>query len=110
MQYAIEHKERNIKSPDTKIATVPVDTVHCRSQLYSCSKIQAVDLRMDTALDLGRAVQPTGDSTIARLNQTNLQDQRMYVNAYTRNYRSIITILRKSDSDIYNSILNESTS
>jgi hypothetical protein len=56
VQYTIEHEEQNTKGFGTKMATVSADTVHCRSQLHSCSKIQAVNLSMDVALDLGRAV------------------------------------------------------
>ena len=68
MQYTIERKEQNTKSSGTKIATVPADTVVCVDQLlYSCSKIQAVNLSMDTALDLRRTVQPIGDSNYSKI-------------------------------------------
>ena len=75
MQYTIEHKEQNTKSSGTKIAIVPVDTVHCKSQLYRCSKIQAVNLSMDTAVDLDRAVQLIRNSNHSKIRFESYADK-----------------------------------
>ena len=73
MQYTIEHQEQNTKSSGIKIATVSADTVHCKSQLYS--KIQAVNLSMDTAVDLDRAVQLIRNSNHSKIRFESYADK-----------------------------------
>ena len=60
MKYSIplNMRKQSTNSSGTNIATVPAEPVHYRLQLYSCSKIQAVDLNMDADLDLDRKVRP----------------------------------------------------
>ena len=60
-------RKQGTNSSGTNIATVPAAPVHYKLQLYSCSKIQAVELSMYAVLDLGRAVQPIGDSNHSKI-------------------------------------------